>query len=300
MDKDRPISMSDIEVFTSSTKLKNQSNAYVPPQKEEQMSPGLQHPFHLVDPSPWPFVASLSVLILAIGAVLWMHKIDHYLFLLGVVLLVCTFLGWWRDVIKEGNTPGVHTTTVQRGLKIGMGLFIASEVMFFAAFFWGYFHAALAPTEAMGFVWPPKNIVPFDPFHLPYLNTLLLLLSGTTVTWAHHELLKGDMKNTAKALLITVLLGATFTIVQAVEYSHAAFALKDGIYPSTFYMATGFHGFHVIVGTLFLLVCWRRTKRNEFTSTHHVGFEAAAWYWHFVDVVWLFLFISIYWWGYSK
>eukprot|EP01037_Dinobryon_pediforme_P015598 gene15598-15746_t len=194
-----------------------------------------------------------------------MHQIDHYLF--------------W-----EGNSPGVHTGAVQRGLKIGMGLFIASEVMFFAAFFWGYFHAALTPTEASGFVWPPKNIVPFDPFHLPYLNTLLLLLSGTTVTWAHHELLSGDMKNTAKALLITVLLGATFTVVQAIEYSHAAFALKDGIYPSTFYLATGFHGFHVIVGTLFLLVCWWRTERLEFTSTHHVGFEAAAWYWHFVDV----------------
>ncbi|MBY0462888.1 MAG: cytochrome c oxidase subunit 3 [Alphaproteobacteria bacterium] len=264
------------------------------------MSPDLKHPFHLVEPSPWPFVSSVSVLILAIGAVLWMHKIDHYLFGIGVTLLLLTFFGWWRDVVKESNSPGVHTKTVQRGLQIGMGLFIASEVMFFAAFFWGYFHAALAPTEASGFVWPPKNIVPFDPFHLPYLNTLLLLLSGTTVTWAHHELLRGDMKNTAKALLITVLLGATFTVVQAIEYSHAAFALKDGIYPSTFYLATGFHGFHVIVGTLFLLVCWWRTKRLEFTSTHHVGFEAAAWYWHFVDVVWLFLFVSIYWWGYSK
>jgi len=280
--------------------LKKKPKAYVAPEEKEQMSPDLKHPFHLVEPSPWPFVTSLSVLILAIGAVLWMHQIDHYLFWVGILLLFLTFFGWWRDVVKEGNSPGVHTGAVQRGLKIGMGLFIASEVMFFAAFFWGYFHAALTPTEASGFVWPPKNIVPFDPFHLPYLNTLLLLLSGTTVTWAHHELLSGDMKNTAKALLITVLLGATFTVVQAIEYSHAAFALKDGIYPSTFYLATGFHGFHVIVGTLFLLVCWWRTERLEFASTHHVGFEAAAWYWHFVDVVWLFLFVSIYWWGYSK
>ncbi len=262
-------------------------------------SPELKgHPFHLVDPSPWPFVASISVLTLAIGGVLWMHQIDKIVFCAGLALLLFTFCGWWRDVVKESNTPGVHTKPVQTGLKIGMGLFIASEVMFFVAFFWGYFHAALFPTEATGFMWPPKNIVPFDPFHLPYLNTLILLLSGTTITWAHHELLEGNMKDTVKALGFTILLGLTFTAVQAIEYSHAAFAFKDGIYPSTFFMATGFHGFHVIVGTLFLIVCWFRTRRGEFTSTHHVGFEAAAWYWHFVDVVWLFLFVSIYWWGY--
>jgi cytochrome c oxidase subunit 3 len=300
MDTEKPVSVAGVEEFVASTQSKNDSRLYVPLQEEIDMSPGKKHPFHLVDPSPWPFVSSLSILILAIGAVLWMHKIDYYLFLLGTALLIGTFLGWWRDVINEGNEAGIHTKAVQRGLKIGMSLFIASEVMFFAAFFWGYFHAALTPTEASGFTWPPRNIVPFDPFHLPYLNTLLLLLSGTTVTWAHHELLTGNLKNTAQALLITVLLGVTFTIVQAIEYSHAAFAMKDGIYPSIFYLATGFHGFHVIIGTLFLLVCFWRTKRLEFTSTHHVGFEAAAWYWHFVDVVWLFLFISIYWWGYNQ
>lgn len=256
------------------------------------------HPFHLVDPSPWPLVASLSVLVLAIGAVLYMHKFDVWMFRIGLLMLLFTFFGWFRDVIREGNTPGMHTQTVQTGLKIGMGLFIVSEIMFFAAFFWGYFHAALSPSEVLGGVWPPKNIKTLDPFHLPYLNTLILLLSGTTLTWAHHALLSGVKKETAQALLITILLGATFTCVQGFEYAHAAFSIKDGVYGSSFYMATGFHGLHVIIGTIFLLVCFLRLRRGEFSTTHHVGFESAAWYWHFVDVVWLFLFISIYWWGY--
>lgn len=257
-----------------------------------------KHPFHLVDPSPWPFVAALSALVLAIGGVLAMHGLDKKVFLVGVGMLILTLFGWWRDVVREGNTQGLHTQAVQRGLRVGMLLFICSEVMFFAAFFWAYFNAALVPTEASGHIWPPKNIIPFDPFHLPYFNTLVLLLSGTTVTWAHHALLENNRKDMLKGLGLTIALGLLFTSVQAIEYAHAAFSFKDGIYPSTFFMATGFHGFHVIVGTLFLAVCWLRAYRNEFTPEHHVGFEAAAWYWHFVDVVWLFLFVSIYWWGY--
>lgn len=257
-----------------------------------------QHPFHLVDPSPWPFVGSLSALVIAIGGVLAMHGLDKGVFPAGVVMLLLTMAGWWRDVVREGNTPGVHSQAVQRGLRVGMLLFICSEVMFFAAFFWAYFHAALAPTEATGHVWPPKNIVPFDPFHLPYFNTLVLLLSGTAITWAHHALLENNRQEMLQGLGLTIALGLSFTTVQGIEYAHAAFSFKDGIYPSTFFMATGFHGFHVIVGTIFLMVCWIRAYRSEFTPDHHVGFEAAAWYWHFVDVVWLFLFVSIYWWGY--
>jgi cytochrome c oxidase subunit 3 len=257
-----------------------------------------KHPFHLVDPSPWPFFASMGALILAIGAVFAMHGIDHWLFIVGLGAVAFSAFGWWRDVVRESNIPGTHTEKVRIGLRGGMALFIASEVMFFSAFFWAYFHAALAPTEAMGNVWPPKNIVPFDPFHLPYFNTLVLLLSGTTVTWAHHALMEGKRKELLQGLGITILLGILFTTVQGIEYAHAAFALKDGIYPSTFFMATGFHGAHVIIGTIFLAVCWIRAYRGDFTEQAHVGFEAAAWYWHFVDVVWLFLFVSIYWWGY--
>jgi cytochrome c oxidase subunit 3 len=266
--------------------------------QENRITLSAKHPFHLVDPSPWPFVGSLSALVLATGGVLAMHGLDKGVFPVGIAMLLLTMLGWWRDVVREGNTPGVHSEAVQRGLRVGMLLFICSEAMFFVAFFWAYFHAAVAPTEATGHVWPPKNIIPLDPFHLPYFNTLVLLLSGTTVTWAHHALLENNRKEMLQGLGFTIALGILFTTVQAIEYAHASFSFKDGIYPSTFFMATGFHGFHVIVGTIFLMVCWVRAYRREFTPAHHVGFEAAAWYWHFVDVVWLFLFVSIYWWGY--
>ena len=251
----------------------------------------------MVNPSPWPFVASLAVLILAIGAVLSMHAMDHWLLLAGILALGITLVGWWRDVIKESN-EGFHTQAVQLGLKIGMGLFIASEVMFFIAF-GGYFYSALDPKEATGFIWPPKSIKPLDPFEWPYLNTLILLLSGTSVTWSHHALSNNKMAEAAKGLAITIILGLVFLCIQIFEYHHANFSFQEGIYPSLFYMVTGFHGFHVIAGTVFLAVCWGRLKRQEFTAHQHVGFETAAWYWHFVDVVWLFLFISIYWWGYQ-
>lgn len=266
--------------------------------KEHPSVSAPKHPFHLVDPSPWPLVTSGSLLILAIGGVLFMHGKGSLPFYIGLGMLLASAFFWWRDVIRESNTPGIYTPQVEQGLRSGMVLFIASEVMFFAGFFWAYFHAALSPVEATGHMWPPKGIKTFDPFHLPYFNTLLLLLSGTTVTWAHHALLEGKRKEVLQGLGLTVALGVTFSIVQAIEYAHAAFALKDGIYPSTFFLATGFHGVHVIIGTIFLAVCWFRAWRGEFTEKHHVGFEAAAWYWHFVDVVWLFLFVSIYWWGY--
>lgn len=257
------------------------------------------HPYHLVDPSPWPLASAMAVLVLAIGAILFMHNIDHWVLVLGLLLVVGCFLGWWHDVIKESNTKGVHTKHVQNGLKIGMGLFIASEAMLFVAFFWSYFHVSLNLPGFANFEWPPKGILTLDPMQLPYLNTLILLLSGTTITWAHHELLDGNFAKVTKAILITVLLGLTFSCVQLFEYMHASFAFKDGIYPSNFYMATGFHGAHVLIGTIFLFVCMARNMRREFQVDHHVGFEAAAWYWHFVDVVWLFLFVSIYWYGYK-
>ena len=256
-----------------------------------------KHPYHLVDPSPWPILGAISVGALAAGAVLWMHGYGPWLMVVGFLFVPACMAVWWRDVINEAVHQGHHNEIVQIGLRYGMALFIASEVMFFSAFFWAYFSASLFPTEAIGHVWPPKSIHPFDPFHLPFLNTLILLLSGTTVTWAHHSLLHGERKGLIQGLACTVFLGVCFTAVQAYEYSHAAFAFKDGIYPSTFFMATGFHGFHVIIGTTFLLVCLFRAMKGQFTPTHHVGLEAAAWYWHFVDVVWLFLFVCVYWWG---
>lgn len=257
-----------------------------------------QHPFHLVDPSPWPFVTSLAVFILAIGAILLMKNHGSWVFYGGLAFVLVCMAGWWRDVIIEAKTE--HNKTVHVGFRYSMALFILSEVAFFAAFFWAYFDAALIPREASGFIWPPKGIETLDPFDLPYLNTLLLLLSGTTVTWAHHAIAEGDMKTMIRQTALTVALGVIFLGVQIFEYTHTTFALKDGIYPSVFYMATGFHGFHVFVGVVFLTVCLFRARAGHFKADDHFGFEAAAWYWHFVDVVWLFLFVSIYWWGSSS
>lgn len=253
------------------------------------------HPFHILEPSPWPLLCSLGAFLSAVGVVLFAHNHGSMAMYCGLVLLGGTLVFWWRDVIRESKTE--HTPQVRHGFEYGMALFIFSEIMFFVSFFWAFFDAALGPTDAMGNVWPPKGIHTLDPFDLPYLNTLLLLFSGTTLTWSHYALLEGDMKVAKQQLLLTILVGIVFLGVQALEYAHAPFKFKDGIYPSTFYMATGFHGFHVLVGTIFLGVCYVRAQRGHFTIHDHFGFEAAAWYWHFVDVVWLFLFVSIYWWG---
>ena len=259
------------------------------------MKEAKHHPYHLVSPSPWPAIGSMSAFLLVIGTILFIRQHSAIVFFAGASLFLVTLIGWWRDVIREAKSE--HTLEVRHGFRYGMALFIASEVMFFGAFFWAFFNASLAPTEAMGNVWPPKGVHTLDPFDLPYLNTLLLLLSGTTITWAHHSLLEGDYEDMKQKLLFTIFLGFAFLGVQMYEYAHASFAFKGGIYPSTFYMATGFHGFHVFVGAVFLAVCYFRTRLGHFTRDDHFGFEAAAWYWHFVDVVWLFLFISIYWWG---
>ena len=266
------------------------------------------HDYHLVDPSPWPAVGGASAFILAVGAVIWMHGGHSAVMALGFALVLYTMFMWWRDVIKEAHA-GDHTPVVSLHLRYGMLLFIASEVMFFVAWFWAFFDASLFADEAIqasrvaatGGVWPPKGIAIFDPWHLPLVNTLILLTSGTTVTWAHHALLNNDRQGLKWGLVATVVLGALFTAVQAYEYAHAAFAFSrdngGNIYGSTFFMATGFHGFHVIIGTIFLIVCLFRALKGHFTPQQHFGFEAAAWYWHFVDVVWLFLFACIYVWA---
>ncbi len=268
-------------------------------QSETGASP-YKHPYHLVDPSPWPLLSAFSGGALVLGIVLLAHNGIHWVLAAGLLATLACMFFWWRDVLKESATPGLHTPVVRIGLRYGMVLFIASEVMFFVAFFWAYFHFALYPAHVSGAehaVWPPAGVLTFDPFGLPFLNTMILLLSGCTVTWAHHALLENDRKSLITGLALTVFLGISFTGFQIWEYAEAPFAFTGGIYPSTFFLATGFHGFHVFVGTCFLTVCLIRAIRGGFTPERHFGFEAAAWYWHFVDVVWLFLFIFIYWWG---
>ncbi len=291
----------------------------------------VKHDYHLVNPSPWPIVGSIGAFTMLIGAVFWMNSGyqgfgvplngQPWIFVIGLVLVLYTMAGWWRDVIRESVVEHDHTPVVKLGLRFGMVLFIASEVMFFVAWFWAYFNSALFPHDVSIGTWPPNGVVTLDPWHLPLLNTLILLCSGTTVTWAHHAILHNDRKGAIQGLILTVLLGISFTCIQAYEYSHAPFtfgfngaqltpftdpahaSLTAGvgylgaIYGSTFFMATGFHGLHVIIGTTFLIVCLGRAIAGQFTPTRHFGFEAAAWYWHFVDVVWLFLFSCIYVWG---
>jgi cytochrome c oxidase subunit 3 len=281
------------------------------------MAGDVKHDYHLVNPSPWPAVLSFAVLMMMIGAVFTMkpdatlfgaNGFGTYFFIAGFIGLIYSMFAWWKDVVKEAQ-QGDHKPVVRIGLRYGMILFIASEVMFFVAWFWAFFDASLYPklpisdmgvfwdslgTEA---AWPPEGIETFDPWHLPFMNTLILLLSGTTVTWAHHAVMEGDRDGLKKGLWITVILGAIFSCVQAYEYAHAAFSFDGSIYGATFFMATGFHGFHVLVGTIFLAVCLGRVYKGHFTPDHHFGFEAAAWYWHFVDVVWIFLFFCVYIWG---
>ena len=258
------------------------------------------HDYHILAPDPWPIIGAFSALALFGGAVMWLHANPYgkFISLAGLTMVLVTMFNWWSNTIKEAHA-GDHTPVVSLHLRYGMILFIASEVMFFVAWFWAFFDAALFPSavDAVGGHWPPKGIEVLDPFAFPLLNTLILLCSGTTVTWAHHALIHGDRKGLKLGLMATIVLGLVFTSIQAWEYAHAPFAFKGNIYGATFFMATGFHGFHVIIGTIFLSVCLIRATKGDFTPKQHFGFEAAAWYWHFVDVVWLFLFTSIYVWG---
>jgi len=267
------------------------------------MAGAKNHDYHILPPDIWPFVGAFSALTMTSGGVFLMHKLagGHALFFAGLAGVILTFFSWWGKVIKEAHA-GDHTPVVQLHQRYGMILFIASEVMFFVGWFWAFFDFSLFPSkiavDVIGGQWPPKAIeAVMNAFDLPLLNTLILLCSGTTLTWAHHALIHGDRDGLKKGLWATILLGMLFTSIQAYEYIHAPFAFGKNTYGSAFYMATGFHGFHVIVGTIFLIVCQVRAYRGEFTPRQHFGFEAAAWYWHFVDVVWLFLFLAIYVWG---
>lgn len=258
-----------------------------------------KHPFHLVDPSPWPILASISMLILTIGLVTWMHKYINGLNLIINGLIAITFIIalWFRDIIREATYEEKHTIPVQRGLRLGMILFIISEVMFFFSFFWAFFHSSLAPVFNIGGVWPPKKIITITAWGIPLTNTFFLLSSGASISLGHHALKAKAKKHSIIGVIITIIFACFFTMLQGYEYFNAPFNISDSIFGSCFYMMTGFHGFHVIVGTIAIIVAGIRIVLNHFTDKQHFGFEAAIWYWHFVDVIWILLFICLYLWG---
>ena len=261
------------------------------------MSNLIRHPYHLVDESPWPLISSIGAFCTTVGLVKWFHTNSSSLLLCGLFIILAVIAQWWRDVAQEGAAQGLHSPIVELGLRWGMILFIVSEVFFFLSFFWAFFHRRLAPTVELGANWPPAGLVPFNAFQVPLLNTIILLSSGIRVTWAHHALMAGNHTSATQRLVLTIIIGVYFTFLQGFEYYEASFRIADSIYGASFFLATGFHGLHVLVGTSFLLVCFFRLVKHQLSARHHFGFEAAAWYWHFVDVVWLFLFVSIYWWG---
>lgn len=255
------------------------------------------NPFHLVDLSPWPILASNGALCIVLSGLLLINKVSITYSLISLFVILLIAYSWWRDVHREGTTQGNHSILVINGLKTGIVLFIASEVLFFISFFWAFFHRRISPTIEIGQAWPPSSIISFNPIRIPLLNTILLLSSGVSITWSHHEILKQNFNKGKLALILTICLGIVFTTFQGFEYIEAPFCIADSTFGSTFFIATGFHGLHVIIGSIFLLVSLLRFKNLINSSDHMVGFECAAWYWHFVDVVWLFLYSILYWWG---
>lgn len=257
------------------------------------------HPFHLVSPSPWPLYTCVSMLTLTTSAVLTMHGFNNaeYFLFLAFISVIYSMSLWFRDVISEATYLGNHTLAVQRGINMGVALFIVSEALFFLGIFWAFFHSALSPTVELGGQWPPKGMDAVNPFELPLLNTVILLSSGVTVTYAHHSLIQGNRSGVLYGLSFTIVLAIVFTVLQGIEYGVSSFTISDGVFGSCFYFATGFHGIHVMIGTAFISVGLWRILAYHSTENHHLGFEASILYWHFVDVVWLFLFVSVYYWG---
>ena len=267
---------------------------------EEYMNKlGQRHFYHMVTRSPWPFLTALNAFAMVLGAVMYFHSFDSgfYYLISGFFGLIFIMSLWFRDVIREGTFEGMHTKIVQKNLKFGFALFVVTEIMFFFGFFWAFFHSSLAPDIEIGCVWPPVGITPIDPWKLPFLNTCLLLLSGVFITSCHMYLKSGNAVKVFEYFVYTLVCGFIFTVIQLYEYIHATFTIADGIYGSTFYMLTGFHGIHVLIGSIFIFICFIRSIFGHFTRIHHVGFDCAAWYWHFVDAVWLFLFACVYVWG---
>nr|YP_010852722.1 cytochrome c oxidase subunit III [Provespa barthelemyi]WGL39462.1 cytochrome c oxidase subunit III [Provespa barthelemyi] len=256
------------------------------------------HPYHIVSMSPWPLILSINILLMAISMIKWFYFMNLNLMFFSILALMLSMYQWWRDVIREGTYQGMHTNSMMKNLKTGMILFIVSEVFFFISMFWTYFHASLSPSIEIGMLWPPKNIIMFNPYDIPLLNSIILITSGMTITWSHHSLMENNINSSILTLLYTIFLSTMFTMCQYFEYNEATFTIADSIFGSIFFLTTGFHGIHVLIGTIFLFISLIRMIQKHFSKIHHFGYEAAIWYWHFVDIVWLFVYTWLYWWSF--
>lgn len=256
------------------------------------------HPYHLVTLRPWPLITSINLIIILLGAIKWFNEFNYTLILIRFISLNLRIFQWWRDIIRERTYQGFHSIKVSILIRSGIILFITSEIFFFFSFFWAFFHISLSPRIEIGSIWPPILIQPFNPYNIPLLNTIILLSSGISITWRHYRILNKNYNESLISLIITFNLGLYFSLLQYIEYKEASFTISDSVYGSTFFIITGFHGLHVIIGTIFIIIITIRLINLQFSSHHHFGFEARSWYWHFVDVVWLFVYISIYWWNY--
>nr|ALO64635.1 cytochrome c oxidase subunit III [Andrena haemorrhoa] len=256
------------------------------------------HPFHMVTLSPWPLMTSISIMNTFLSMTLLMYLKMKLLLAISLMMLIMCLFQWWRDVIRESTFQGFHSLTVTKLTKMSMILFIISELLFFVAFFWTYFHSSITPSIEIGMNWPPLSIEQFNPYNIPLLNSIILISSGLTITWSHYSMLNNNLLETKISLILTIILGMYFTMLQVYEYMEAPFCFNDSIYGSIFFMTTGFHGLHVNIGLIFIMICLMRLMKNHFSKMHHLNFETASWYWHFVDIIWLFVYITIYWWNY--
>lgn len=260
------------------------------------MNKSFNHPYHIVTLRPWPLITSINLITILIRFTKFFHEFNFYLLIIRIILIFIRIIQWWRDIIRERTFLGFHTIKIINLISIGIILFITSELFFFLSFFWTFFHISLSPRIEIGCLWPPININSFNPYNIPLLNTIILLSSGLSITWSHYRILIKNKFESLISILLTIILGIYFSILQFIEYNESSFSISDSIYGSTFFLITGFHGIHVIIGTIFIIIAILRLYSYQFSSTHHFGFEARSWYWHFVDVVWLFVYISIYWW----
>lgn len=256
-------------------------------------------PNHLVKPSPWPLYISFGVFLLALSFTSWMHNyLDAgYLLIFAFIFVVLIFIYWTRDIVREFLYLGVHTLKSKEGINSGFNLFIISEAFFFAGFIYAYFYSALAPTIYLGASWPPVGLEALDPWGIPFLNTLILLTSGSTATYAHNALLSDRRRDGLLGLLLTIILAWAFTGLQVYEYYEASFSLSDSIYGGVFFSTVSLHGAHVVIGTLFLMVAYYRLSKFQFSAKSHIGLETSLLYWHFVDLIWLFVFSFYYIWA---